>query len=242
VAHDAGFGAQALAAPGILANDSDADGNALGAVKVSECVLNSSSACIATSNRITLAANGSLSLASSSATNALRMTYRTSDGTGTANQFSLDSTVTINMVANRAPVAAGDTFTVPRCTFRLGTGSGCRTGSGFYQPLTLNLASNDSDLDAATLDRGNQLPLSVARVRAAAAGASAGSVTSAPTASGGTVSIAGGAVTYIPPYNFAGTDTFRYRIKDKQGKESGSTTSNANNLGSGWATVTLNVQ
>jgi hypothetical protein len=242
VAHDPSFGAQVLAAPGILANDSDPDGNPLTATKVNECFLNSANACIGTSSRIALAANGSLSLASSTATNGLRMTYRISDGTGTANQFSADATVTISMVANRAPVAAADSFTVPRCTYRLGTGGTCRTGSGYYQPLSLNLATNDSDPDAATLDRANQLPLAVARVRNVAFGSNAGSVTSSPTSSGGTVTISGSSVTYVPPYNFAGTDTFSYRIKDKQGKESGSTTTNTNNLGAGWATVTLNVK
>jgi hypothetical protein len=170
------------------------------------------------------------------------MTYRVSDGSGAANQFSASATVTIAMVANRAPVANADTFTVPRCTFRLGTGSTCRTGAGFYQPLTLNLVSNDSDPDSATLDAANQLPFAVARVRAAANGSSAGSVTTTPTSSGGTVTISGSSVIYTPPYNFAGTDTFRYRVKDKLGKESGSTSNNTNNLGAGWAVVTLNVQ
>jgi hypothetical protein len=242
VAHDASFGTQSLAAPGILANDTDADGNPLTASKLAECPLNPANACIGTSNRITLAADGGLALASSTATNSLRMTYRVSDGSGAANQFSASATVTIAMVANRAPVANADTFTVPRCTFRLGTGSTCRTGAGFYQPLTLNLVSNDSDPDSATLDAANQLPFAVARVRAAANGSSAGSVTTTPTSSGGTVTISGSSVIYTPPYNFAGTDTFRYRVKDKLGKESGSTSNNTNNLGAGWAVVTLNVQ
>ncbi|MGZ5198627.1 MAG: Ig-like domain-containing protein [Telluria sp.] len=242
VAHDPSFGTQTLAAPGILANDTDADGNALTANKLTECFLNSSNACIGTSSRITLAANGGLTVASSTATNGLRMTYRVSDGSGAANQFSAAATVTIAMVTNRAPVANADTFTVPRCTFRLGAGSSCRTGAGFYQPLTLNLVSNDTDADTATLDAANQLPFTVARVRAAATGANAGSVTTTQTASGGTATISGGSVTYTPPYNFAGTDTFRYRVKDKLGKESGSTSSNTNNLGAGWAVVTLNVQ
>jgi FtsP/CotA-like multicopper oxidase with cupredoxin domain len=242
VAHDASFGTQSLVAPGILANDTDADGNPLTASKLAECPLNPANACIGTSNRITLAADGGLALASSTATNSLRMTYRVSDGSGAANQFSASATVTIAMVANRAPVANADTFTVPRCTFRLGTGSTCRTGAGFYQPLTLNLVSNDSDPDSATLDAANQLPFAVARVRAAANGSSAGSVTTTPTSSGGTVTISGSSVIYTPPYNFAGTDTFRYRVKDKLGKESGSTSNNTNNLGAGWAVVTLNVQ
>jgi FtsP/CotA-like multicopper oxidase with cupredoxin domain len=242
VAHDASFGTQTLAAPGILANDTDADGNPLTASKQTECFLNSASACIGTSNRITLAANGGLTMTSSTATNGLRMNYRVNDGSGAANQFSASASVTITMVANRAPVASADTFIVPRCKFRLGSSGTCRTGAGFYQPLALNLVENDSDVDTTTLDRANQLPLAVARVRATAAGTSPGSVTTTATSSGGTVTISGGSVIYTPPYNFAGTDTFRYRVKDKLGKESGSTNSNANNLGAGWAVATLNVQ
>jgi FtsP/CotA-like multicopper oxidase with cupredoxin domain len=242
VIHSTSFGNQTLAAPGLLANDTDADGNALAASKLTECFLNSANACIGSSSRISLAANGSFTLASSTAANALRMTYRVNDGSGAANQFSAATTVTISMVANRAPVGNPDIFTVPRCTFRIGTGRTCRTGAGFYQPLTLNLVSNDSDADAATLDRANQLPLAVARVRSSDTGSSAGNVTTTATTSGGTVTVAGGTVTYTPPYSFAGTDTFRYRVKDKLGKESGSTSSNNNNLGAGWALVTLNVQ
>jgi hypothetical protein len=171
------------------------------------------------------------------------MTYRVNDGSGAANQNSAAATVTIAMVANRAPVAAADTFTAPRCTTRIGSGSTCRTGPGFYQPLALNLVSNDSDADTQTLDVANQLPFEVARVRAAATGTNAGSTTAITTSSGGTVTISGGTVTYVPPYNFAGTDTFRYRVKDKLGKESGSTgTSNNNNLGAGWGTVTVTVR
>jgi hypothetical protein len=45
----------------------------------------------------------------------------------------------------------------------------------------------------------------------------------------------------VPRYNFAGTDSFSYRVRDKLGKESGSTTSNTNNLGAGWAVVTVTV-
>lgn len=243
VAHAAAAGAQLLAAPGVLANDSDADHNGLSAEKVSECVLNSAGACTTgSSNRITLDPAGGFALASSTATANLRMTYRARDDSGAANSASADVAVTINMVANRAPVANADALTAPRCTFRAGTGGACRTGAGFYQPLAFNLAANDSDQDTQTLDRANQLPLAVARVRAAAAGAGAGSTASSPTAAGGTVTISGATVTYVPPYNFAGTDSFRYRVKDKLGKESGSTTSDTNNLGAGWAAVTVTVR
>jgi hypothetical protein len=85
------------------------------------------------------------------------------------------------------------------------------------------------------------LPLAVARVRLAATGTGAGSTTSTTTLNGGTATISGGSVTYVPPYNFAGTDRFYYRVKDKLGKESGSTTSDTNNLGAGWNAVTVTV-
>jgi hypothetical protein len=240
VLHAASAGAQVLAAPGVLANDSDPDGNPLTAAKLSECVLSGAN-CGPVSNRITLNANGSLTLASSTTPGTLRMSYRALDNSGAANNASAPVNVTISMVANRAPVAAADNFTVSRCTSRLGTGNRCNTGAGGYSVPVLNLVSNDSDPDSETLDAANQLPLAVARVRAVT-GFSSGSTSTVQTASGATVTVAGGTATYVPPYNFAGTDTFYYRVKDKLGKESGSAFGNTDNLGAGWAAVTVTVQ
>jgi hypothetical protein len=160
-------------------------------------------------------------------------TYRALD---TSNAASGLATATVTVVNNRAPTAFADGFSVPRCTFRLGATKNCRTGAGFYVPVPLNLVSNDTDPDSQTIDVANQLPLAVARVRAQTSGTTTGSTTSVTTSSGGQVTISGATVTYVPPYNFAGTDVFQYRAKDKVGLESGATAA------AGWATVTITVQ
>jgi FtsP/CotA-like multicopper oxidase with cupredoxin domain len=230
VIHAAGLGPQVVGAPGVLSNDADPDGNALSAV----C---NTGACLP-GGRIALNANGGFTLTSSSTAGAVTFNYHAQDN-GLPSKPSGNVNVSVTMVANRAPVAAVDNVTAPRCTFRSGTNT-CRTGAGFYQPLSFNLAANDTDADTATIDAANQLPLAVARVRQAGFGN--GSLISTPTSSGGTATIAGGAVTYVPPYNFAGADVFYYRAKDKLGKESGSTTTDTNNLGAGWVAVNVTVQ
>lgn len=240
VSHGAAAGPQSVTAPGVLANDSDPDGNPITAVKVSECTVTSNGC--NSSNRVTLAATGALTLASSTSSNSVRVTYRAVDNSGAPNNTSANAIVTIAMQANRAPLISADAFTVPRCTTRLNNGVNCRTGTGFYQPATLNLVDNDSDPDFATMDAAHQAPLAVARVRSQSTGTNNGNLSSITTANGATVTIAGGTVTYVPRWNVVGTDTFQYRVQDGLGKESGSTTSNANNFGAGWATVTITVQ
>jgi hypothetical protein len=232
VIHAAGLGAQVVDAPGVLTNDADPDGNALTAV----CA---SGACLG--GRIALNANGGFTLASSTSAGAVTFGYHAQDN-GSPSLSSSNVTVNVTMVANRAPTAVADRVTAPRCRFRVGSTSACRTGAGFYQPLSFDLAANDTDSDTATIDAANQLPLAVARVRLAATGNNAGSTSSTATSSGGTVTMSCCAVTYVPPYNFAGTDVFYYRVKDKLGKESGSTTTDTNNLGAGWIAVTVTVQ
>jgi FtsP/CotA-like multicopper oxidase with cupredoxin domain len=236
VAHGASFGSQALAAPGVLANDSAAA--PLTAVKIAECTT-AGAGCTA-STRVTLAADGGLVLSSSTGTAPIKVTYRAQTGSGASLKQSTDTVATINFVANRAPTAAADAFTVPRCTTRLGGSSTCRTGTGYYTPAALAPAANDADPDTATMDAANQVPLAVARLRPQA-GANT-STTSITTPAGATVTISGTGVTYVPRYNVVGTDSFQYRVKDKLGKESGSTTTDTGNLGAGWATVTVNVQ
>ena len=234
VAHAAAGGAQVVAAPGVLANDSDVDGNPLTAV----CV---SGACAGASPRVALNANGGFTLTSATSTTTVSFVYQARDN-ATPALSSANTSVSVSMTPNRAPTAVADNLSAPRCTFRVGTSSACRTGAGFYQPLSFNLGNNDTDPDTATIDAANQLPLTVARVRQQESGNNAGSLTSTSTTSGGTATIAGGAVTYVPPYNFAGIDTFYYRVKDKLGKESGSTSSDTNNTGAGWVAVNVTVQ
>jgi hypothetical protein len=228
-----------VAAPGVLGNDSDSGGHALSALKVAECTVAGTSC--TPSTRITLNPNGSLVLTSSASTSPIRLSYRAQTGSGAAARQSADAQVTINSVANRAPSAAADAFTVPRCVTRSGlTGAVCRTGAGFYTPAVLAPAINDTDPDSATMDSANQVPLAVARLRAQSS--STGGTSPITTQAGGTVTISGTGVTYVPRYNFSGTDSFQYRVKDRLGKESGSTTTDTGNLSSGWATVTISVQ
>jgi hypothetical protein len=202
----------------VLANDTDPDGNALHTGNK------------AGSTRVTLNANGGFTLApaggGSGTTGNVSFTYQALD---TTNAASGTATATITMRANSRPTTVADAFTVPRCT----TGSGTTCG-GSYVPLALNLGSNDTDQDTQTIDVANQLPLAVARVRAGTTGG--GSTSGITTNSRGIVTISGGNVTYRPRRNFAGTDTFQYRVKDKIGLESGATNAR------GWATVTVTVQ
>lgn len=239
IAHQAAIGPQTLAAPGVLANDSDSAGRPLSAVRVSECTVSGTSC--AASTRVTLNANGGLSLGSSTKLNAIRLTYRAQAGSGTGTSQSAPALATINVIANRAPTVQADAFTAPKCTVRAGDfGSTCRTGASYYTPVPLAPAANDADQDAATLDVANQLPLAVARVRKQTG--TNNSTSTSSTAQGGSVTVSGNGITYTPRYNFSGTDTFQYRVKDRLGKESGSTTDNTGNQGSGWATVTVTVQ
>jgi FtsP/CotA-like multicopper oxidase with cupredoxin domain len=239
IAHGAANGSQALPAPGVLANDSDSAARALSAVKIGECTV--SGAGCTPSTRVSLASNGALTLSSSTSTNAIRLTYRAQAGAGASAQQSTDTVDTINVIANRAPTVAADAFKVPPCTTRLGNfGTVCRTGTGFYTPALLAPAANDADPDTATLDAANQLPLAAARLRTSSSSGST-STTSVATTAGGTVTISGNGVTYVPRWNYQGTDTFQYRVKDRLGKESGSTSTDTGNLGAGWATVTVTV-
>ncbi|MGO4478165.1 Ig-like domain-containing protein [Massilia sp. 2TAF26] len=234
IAHAASAGNQSVAPPGVLANDSASGGQALSAVKIKECTVVNGN-CNTSSSRVTVNPNGSLAMSSSTATNEVRVTYRAQTGSGAAARQSADTLVTIKVIDNRAPVAAADAFDAPRCIVRVGTsGSTCRTfGSGAYVPVALAPAANDTDPDSATMDAANQLPLAVARVRQPGSGGSGGS--SSATRQGGTVTVSGAGVTYVPRWNFTGSDTFEYRVKDRLGKESGSTNS------TGWAVVTVQV-
>ena len=226
VAHPGSSGlTQVVSAPGVLANDTDPNGNPLHTVA-------------ATIGRVRLNANGSFTLSPNGSgngtTGTVSFNYQARD---TLNAASGMATVTITVALNKAPTAAADAFSVPRCT--VGTGNNCRTtGSGAYVPKTLGLVSNDTDPDTATIDVANQLPFAVARVRPGNTGSG---FTTGYSNSGHIVTISGGNVTYTPRRNFSGTYSFQYRVKDKLGKESGSTTSNTNNTGQGWATVTVTV-
>lgn len=112
-----------VAAPGILANDSDPDGNAIAAV------LNTSVA----HGTLTLNANGSFTyMPTSGYTGADSFSYAVSDGSVTGNTATVALTV---FAPNKPPVAANDSFSVPQWR------------SGTYTPRTLGILANDRDTD-----------------------------------------------------------------------------------------------
>jgi FtsP/CotA-like multicopper oxidase with cupredoxin domain len=105
------------AAPGVLGNDSDMDGDGLTAVPVSGPA----------SGSLVLNADGSFSYTPNAGfTGTDSFTYQASDGVDS----SAAATVTITVLANRPPVATDDTVNTPRNT-----------------PLTINVLANDSDPD-----------------------------------------------------------------------------------------------
>ena len=91
-----------VAAPGVLANDSDPDGDPLMAVLVSS----------SSGGTLTLNVNGSFSYTPNAGTTADSFTYQASDGA----LASAAATVSITVVSNKAPVAANDSASTRRNT------------------------------------------------------------------------------------------------------------------------------
>jgi len=107
VAGNDGFGVQAgialtVAVPGVLANDSDPDGNPLTAVLVNG----------STGGTLALNANGSFSYTPNPGTTADSFTYQASDGLLASNT----ATVSITVAANKPPVAGNDNTATSRNT------------------------------------------------------------------------------------------------------------------------------
>jgi VCBS repeat-containing protein len=119
----------ANAAAGVLANDTDADGDTLTAAVVANV----------THGSLTLNANGSFTYTpTANYVGSDSFTYRANDGTTNSNTATV--TITVNAV-NHAPVAAGDSYSTNEDTV-----------------LTVNVASgvlaNDTDADGNTLTAG----------------------------------------------------------------------------------------
>jgi large repetitive protein len=122
-----GFVLTVAVTAGVLANDSDPDGDALTAVLSAG----------PTKGSLTLNANGSFTYTPNAGTSGTdTFTYRAFDGA----LYSNVATVTITVV-NRAPVAVNDSTTAPR-----------RTGA--YTPKVIAVLANDSDPDG-TLNTGS---------------------------------------------------------------------------------------
>lgn len=117
-----------VAAPGVLGNDSDSDGDALSAVNHSALA------------GLTPSADGSFSYAAPATAGEVSFTYQASDGVATSDPASVVITVTA-AAANEAPVAVNDTAKAPR---RI---------SATYTPVVIAVLANDSDPDG-NLDPG----------------------------------------------------------------------------------------
>ncbi len=136
-------GTLSRAAPGVLANDSDPDGNPLTAVSYSASI-----------GTLTGSANGSFSWALPMGSTGTRtFTYQARDP---ALATSAPATVTVNVQANRPPTAANDTFNAPRRT---------RSNPGAF-PVVLAVLANDSDPDGA-IDPTNQIAPSTVAIATA---------------------------------------------------------------------------
>ena len=112
-----------VAAPGVLANDTDADGNSLTAIKVSD----------PTHGTLTLGATGSISYVPTTGYSGPdSFTYKANDGTVDSNTVTVSLTVTAP--GNTAPVAVADSYSTPRNTTLTVAAPG--------------VLANDSDADA----------------------------------------------------------------------------------------------
>lgn len=115
-------GTLTVAAPGVLGNDSDPDGNPLTAALVAGPA----------AGTLTLNADGSFNYVAPNTTGAQSFTYQAGDGSLSSNT----ATVTLTVFANRAPVTVNDTASAPvRRTVA-------------YTPVVIAVLTNDSDPDA----------------------------------------------------------------------------------------------
>jgi hypothetical protein len=134
-------GTLTIAAPGMLANDSDPDaGDTFAAVNFG--------ALTPTGGTLVRNADGSFSFTPPlSYTGTKLFSYQAQDGQGALSNV---ATVSITVSANRPPLAVNDTATAP-----------ARRDSATYAPVIINVLANDSDPDTA-IDPGNVInPASV---------------------------------------------------------------------------------
>ena len=172
-----------VAAPGVLGNDSDVDGDVLTAALLSGPA----------AGTLTFNSNGSFSYVAPAAAGTQSFTYQASDGTAT----SAAATVSITVLANRAPVAVADTFAAAVCR-----ATNPATPCAPRATVALAVLANDTDPD------GNLYPATVNIVT--------------PPNKGGTATVVGNGtntvtVSYTPKLNFRGSENFSYRVRDSAG-------------------------
>lgn len=167
-----------VAAPGVLRNDTDMDLNVLSAVNYS----------LPSAGSLQGNPNGSFVYTPPSPvfTGTISFTYKGSDGL----LLSEAVKVVINVVANRAPLAADDFFNVAM-----------HKANAVYTPITIKVLENDSDPDT-ELDPANKIDASTLKIVK-------------QVDKGGSLKLSSaGVVTYTPALNFKGIETFHYNVKD----------------------------
>ncbi len=197
------------AAAGVLANDTDPDGDTLTAVLVTPPA----------NGTLTLTpnANGALTggfsytpPAAAGGTGVTRtFTYAAQDHSGNAISpvlhTSNTATVTISIAANRAPTTVDDTFSAPRRT------------AAAYTAVVLNVLANDSDPDTA-LDAANIIAVGTVTIPPAGTPNKGGTATPNPD----------GTISYTPAQGFRGTENFTYRVRDTRNAQSSAATVRVN--------------
>ena len=187
-----------VAATGVLADDTDADGDALtvSAIAITSGAAGTIGAALSgTYGDLTIASDGSYTYVANNANSLATgetatdsFTYTVSDGSSTDTATLI---ITVTGVNDQAPVAVDDPVT-------LGV-----TEDTVYTSVT-TLVANDTDADGDTLT------------------ATAGTVA---TGQGGSVVIAtDGSYTYTPLANFSGTDTVNYTVSDSAFTDTGTLT------------------
>ncbi len=143
------------------------------------------------SGSVTLNADGSFVYTPPAAFAGLAtFTYQAQDSKGARSNI---ATVSVSVSANQAPIAADDAPSAPH-----------RTAAGTYPAVIINVLANDTDPDTA-IDPNNRInPASVF-------------LTTTPDKGGWTAVNADGTISYRPKAGFAGTETFRYKVRDTLG-------------------------
>jgi len=167
-----------IAAPGVLRNDTDVDQTPLSAVSYSR----------ASKGKLIGESDGSFSYQppSRSFTGKVTFTYSASDGELSSDE----ATVTVNILANRAPLPRGDAVTVT-----------ARKQGVRYTPRPIKVLANDRDPDR-RYDPNNTIDTTTLEI-----------VT--PPNKQGTLKVTkNGIVNYTPAIGFRGIETFYYRVSD----------------------------
>jgi len=171
-----------VAAPGVLLNDSDADSDTLTATMFHTAQ---------TVGAVSIESNGAFTYTPSLSNPVVdTFTYRANDGT----DMSAVTKVTVNVIANRQPVANKDKAKAK-----------VRHARRNYTPVSIDVLANDFDPDT-KLDNGNRIaPATV-------------NIVAQPNKGGvADVDATTGVISYTPRARFKGVEKFTYNVQDTYG-------------------------